>query len=258
MFRYFKSNTYLLLVVMLATMFSCRRSAPSEVLSEGKMIEVLYDIQLAEAASGLNTLSEADAKDMTQGLFNGVMKKHDVTQDQLYKSLEWYSKDMNKYMLINDSVLSLLNAESYKLKQIETNMLDYTNKVRGRSRPDRYHLTAEMPMLSFSLDSTTIKRTITDFYFQFDVLGIPESGKLQGELTFVYRDTTIIEKMKIKKDSCYSVSRPNKPDSLLTKISGFVRLPVSQREANVLLYNIQYERKPIPEPIEDTDSQPEQ
>jgi len=218
---------------------SCKKEKPKDVLSEGQMIEVLYDIHLAQNIS----IPSIKDSDMKQGLFNGVMEKHEVTQDRFEKSLDWYSKDMNKYMKINDSVLSLLKTENARLKKIETDMFDFSNKLTTQKRPERFLLTRSTPSLSFKIDSTAIRRDFPDFQFRLDILGIPSAGgKLQGELMFTYKDTIVIEKMDISGDSHYCVSKPVIADSLLKTISGFVRLPVNRRDDRVLLYNIRYQK----------------
>ena len=85
------------------------RNRPDNLIAKEAMIELMVDVQIAEALySGTyqtregNVLSYAD-------VFNPVYEKHGVSREQFEKSLEWYSHDLNEITAMYDEVIERLN-----------------------------------------------------------------------------------------------------------------------------------------------------
>lgn len=98
------------IIVILVLLTSCmQRERPEDILEREPLIDLMVDIQLAEAIySGSyqttdgSTLSYAD-------IFNPVYDKHGVTRKDLEKSLKWYSRDIAEITAIYDAVIERLN-----------------------------------------------------------------------------------------------------------------------------------------------------
>jgi hypothetical protein len=91
------------------TLSCTSRERPEDLIEKEAMIELMVDVQIAEALySGTyqteegNVLSYAD-------VFNPVYEKHGVSRKQFEKSLEWYSKDLDEITAMYDDVIERLN-----------------------------------------------------------------------------------------------------------------------------------------------------
>jgi len=96
------------LCLLLVTFNSCR---PRGVLSKSEMVDVLYDIHLAEAMTKQN--GGPMTGEWTRGLsvnyfndlaFQAVLRKHKITQEEFYNSVRYYSKHLGDYSKIYDKV----------------------------------------------------------------------------------------------------------------------------------------------------------
>lgn len=75
---------------------------PLSVLSHDEMVSLLYDIQMAE--STVSVLQPHARVIEKQEYFNNVLKKHGVTKEEFYHSVEWYSNNPKKYQLVYDDL----------------------------------------------------------------------------------------------------------------------------------------------------------
>ncbi len=100
--RRFLLHTCILLTVFLLA--SCR---PHGVLSTQKLTDVLFDIHLVESMT--DTTFGDISTDWTQGLksdyftdlaYQSILKKHDVTEEEFYNSIAYYSKNLRLFTRI--------------------------------------------------------------------------------------------------------------------------------------------------------------
>lgn len=233
----------ILLGAVLLAFASCKRR-PSYVLSENKMMDVLYDIRLTEAIYNSQASYRPDS--MKDALVEGVLRKHNITQAELDSSLYWYSENINQYVSINDTVTSRLRANGEKMRAL----VEKRNNLRRNQSeyiiPPYFNLTEMTPTMSFNLDSSQVSGlNLPAFIFKFDVQGLNELHSLDAGIFFKYRDTTLYEVRRITRDSInYAFAKPYLPDSLLKGISGYVHLRNlyggNSLSSNALVYNIIY------------------
>lgn len=222
-------------LLILLTVSSCS-NRPGYVISRGKMVDVLYDIQLAQAVyNEYNT--KIDTKEKKEALINDVLIKHNITQAELDSSILWYSDNIKLYMEINDSVSS-------KLKKMRDAHTDLINKRKGRDSydvlPPLFYLDNAVPILSFRIDSAKLKNIKADhFLWSFDAMGVMEEDTLFAAALYTYADTVVNDIIHITKNDRYVFNKPLLPDSLLKNISGYIRLKKNS-PSNVFLYNINY------------------
>lgn len=118
------------MALTLASAFtSCRPGIPSDVLSEGKMVAILYDIHVAQAMTEVGgTLS--DNRDVL-ALRAAVLRKHGVTQHEYDRSYEFYcghAEYMNEiYSDLSEKIKDNVIAAGGKVQGIETNEADTAN-----------------------------------------------------------------------------------------------------------------------------------
>lgn len=222
-------------LLILLTVSSCS-NRPGYVLSQGKMIDVLYDIQLAQAIYN-DYNAKIDTREKKEALINDILIKHSITQTELDSSILWYSDNIKLYMEINDSVSSKLK----KTREVHTDMI---KRRKGRDSydvlPPLFYLDNAIPILSFRIDSAKLKSIKTDhFLWSFDAMGVMEKDTLTAAAVYTYADTVVNNIIQITKSDRYTFLKPQLPDSLLKNISGYIRLKKNS-PSNVFLYNINY------------------
>ena len=224
--------------IIILLLGACSRR-PGYVMSEKKMVDVLVDIQLAQAIYIRN--NQFYSNDKKDALIEGILKKHKITQAELDSSLVWYADNIAYYETINDSVASMLRTRSNQYAA-------YISKIAGQDNPQRiipayFNLNRSTPTISFDIDSNRIKTfDIPKFKLKFNVFGLSDFQDVEAAVYFRYKDTIVKNIIPIDKNQLYVFDKPNLADSLLESISGYVHLrdktinPLSK----VMLYNISY------------------
>lgn len=90
--------------------FACTdRSRPEDLIERDAMIELMVDVQIAEALySGTYQTKEGNVLNYAD-VFNPVYEKHGVSRQQFEKSLEWYTQDLDEITEMYDEVIERLN-----------------------------------------------------------------------------------------------------------------------------------------------------
>lgn len=232
---------YTSILLIISAVYSCGKK-PSYVIPREKMMDVLYDIQLAQAIYK-NSSSEYESSAKKDALIAGILEKYDISQAELDSSLVWYADNINIYIQINDSVRNRLRAKADLLMNMKSAMDANNQKKNGIALPSVFYLTEATPTLSFNLDSLRIKNeNLSPFRFKFDVQGLPESQTVEAALFFTYKDTLVKQIITIDRNTNYIFDTPQLPDSLLKSISGYTHLKNNRvgGTPRVILYNIIY------------------
>lgn len=225
-------------IILIAIIFGACSRRPSSILSESKMMDVLYDIRMVQAIYGGDPTFNTDQK--KDALVAGVLEKHKITQADLDSSLMWYAENIDNYRSITDSVSARLRRNSNRATEFKTKMDSRFSKSTSVI-PPFYNLTEYTPTLSFEIDSFQIKDRASTFHLSFDVQGLMAAQKAEAAIFYTYKDTLIRNAINIDENKSYTLLKPQLPDSLLKMISGYIRIdykPVNP--SNVLLYNITY------------------
>lgn len=228
----------ILAFIILLVFGACSRR-PRHVLPETKMVDVLIDIQLAQAIYTRDNQFNNDLK--RDALIEGILKKHKITQAELDSSLVWYSDNIEYYETISDSVSSKLKARNNQLSAL-------INTATGKNRPNSFiptyfNLNQFTPVMAFDIDSFKIKNVdVPKFRLKFNVQGLSDLQQVEAAVFFRYKDTLINEVIPVEKNQLYVLDKPHLADSLLKSVSGYVRLrnKVKGVPLNVALYNISY------------------
>lgn len=225
--------TYLLFLAVLTIIGSaCSRN---DVLSRDKMVEVLCDIQLAEAAMRTN-YNDFKYKEQKEALIRGILDKHNVTQAQLDSSLVWYSDNVDVYSRVTDSVIVRLREKNEKLSK-DLSLRMSQRKINFDILPGFCYLSPDNPLLSFSIDTSQIKR-FPDLKLDFATMWTDKDTNADLLVAFQYRDTVISESVRLNKDSLYTINKPD-IEKKLESVSGYIYLDAQQRiDQKILIYNI--------------------
>lgn len=229
-----KLKYFILGIASVHIFFSC---GDKYVLPEDQMIEVLYDIELAQALSQVkhNVYSSQEQKD---ALFASVLKKHNITKEVLDSSLVWYSDKIDIYRKVRDSV----NATLEKKQRYYGELLNRENlRVNsGGSFPPYFYLTPEQPIFRFNFDSLQVipLRLTTHSDFRFKVLGVSPYVRIKSSLYYHYDDTTFTNVEYINNDSVILKLNILK-DKKLIDFAGYIRIDSAKTNYKILFYNYQ-------------------
>ena len=170
-------------------------------------------------------------------LVDAVFKKHKVTNEQYEQSLDWYAENIDVYNAMIDTISERLQREyNFYVEQAKE---DYQHKLSGFTTelPEYFVIDNNNPTFRFRIDSLNIKMIQPEnFKFSFDTNGVDTFfHQIDAAVYFKYRDTIVINKLKIEVDSLYSFTKPELPDSLLKEISGYVHLQKSDKIVSKIL-----------------------
>lgn len=225
----------ILSISLFVFLLSCN-NRPRYVIPQNKMVDILYDVQLAQAiySDHNNKLNTPEKK---QALINDVLRKHDITQSQLDTSMVWYSDNIKVYMEINDTVAKRLKGSRDAInEQIRQRTIALNHDIL----PPLFYLNDVTPLLSFRIDSAKLKSiNPAMFTWSFDVIGKSLRDTIIASAYFTYADTTIMQVDSMLTDRHYVFSKPQLSDSLLKNVSGYIHFK-NAYPSNILIYNISY------------------
>lgn len=87
-----------------------------ELLSDEKLIDVIYDIHIADGLLTANVMPKEEMFNDTN-IYYSVFEKHDISKDQFEATIEYYiNNDYRKLESIYDKVLEKLNTTKGELQ----------------------------------------------------------------------------------------------------------------------------------------------
>lgn len=102
---------------------SCKKSNVSstssqDILSRDKMVEVLTDIHLTEAALRIKQMSGANMNFYTPYYYRGALAKHGISTEQFRKSIRFYMQNPEKMdKIYTDVITNLSEKQNLLLKK---------------------------------------------------------------------------------------------------------------------------------------------
>ena len=102
-----------------------KNNIPENLISEEKMINIIYDMSLISVSKGINKriLENNGMKPKSY-----ILNKHKIDSLQFVKSNEYYSNDLEKYLYIYESVLKRLEIN----REIIVDSIEYYKKNRAQ------------------------------------------------------------------------------------------------------------------------------
>jgi len=96
------------LIIPLFLLFSCTQNQNKNarlVLSEEKMIDILFDVQLSETyLSNNRDLGEGENNALSAKYYKAIFEKHQISKQQFDESLKFYQNNLPKLKILYDSV----------------------------------------------------------------------------------------------------------------------------------------------------------
>ena len=117
------------ILLIIYAMIACRPGIPADVLSEGDMVDILYDIHIAQAMAETHD-GLKDEKDVV-ALRSAVLKKYDVTPEEYERSYLFYCSNAEYlqeiYNDLSDRIRDNVLAAGGKIQGIEAEEADTAN-----------------------------------------------------------------------------------------------------------------------------------
>ena len=116
-------------IIILSFVLGCNNSLtqkpiPIDLISQEKMVDIIYDMTLINVAKGVNkSILENNGIIPEQYLFN----KHSIDSTLFARSNEYYSNDLKTYQMIYDNVKIKLE----KNKNIISDSIDILKQISG-------------------------------------------------------------------------------------------------------------------------------
>lgn len=107
---------FLLFCIGVLSQCSPKQELPEGVLPREKMIAVLLDFQLAEAAVAEMRNEQGDVEYYTQLYYQSVLQIHNITPEQFRLSVAWYKDHMEDMEKVYEEVLTRLSALQGEVK----------------------------------------------------------------------------------------------------------------------------------------------
>lgn len=209
---------------------SCNRR-PHKVLDQKKMINILTDLYIMDAAIKNHASDFGDIKDL-DAYMKGVMAKHGTTKQRFDSSLVWYSDNITELTKLNESVTERLSKiDSFYSKKKATAITYKFNDLRN-NLPKSYILDPLQTSFAFRIDSTLIKKEgdVKEIFWNFETIGICQKQNIEASIYYKLNDTLIVEKKSLLQNGEYSFSYKLPTDSLgdtkaeFKSVAGYVHL----------------------------------
>lgn len=103
-------QAFLLSFLLLLLLPGCRQTAevkkPEGVLSEKKLVPLMWDLLQAEEVSAVTLRPDSAAYSVQRSLpmYGGVLQRHGVDQAALGRSLDWYRRHPEVFSVVIDSL----------------------------------------------------------------------------------------------------------------------------------------------------------
>ncbi len=106
------------IIAIIIALVACinNKNTEKELLSDQKLVEVLYDIHIADGLLTANVLPKEEIYNDTN-IYYSVFKKHNITKLQFEATIDYYIKnDYRKLESLYDKVLESLNTSKGQLQ----------------------------------------------------------------------------------------------------------------------------------------------
>ena len=104
------------LLILFVSCTDKTNSVPSKIISKDKMVDVLVDIHLAEAAADNHGLTKPEINVMMAARYDSIFQKHEITFEQFRTSYDYYMNHPDVFSDIYSEVVNKLTTMVSKVK----------------------------------------------------------------------------------------------------------------------------------------------
>ena len=220
-------NKLYCILICLVAIISCKPGIPADVLSEGTMVDILYDMHVAQAMADNGNILQ-NSKEII-ALRSSVLQKHDVTQEEWDASYNFYCSHAEYmyevYQDLSERMQQNVVAVGGKIAGVEEEAADTANVW---NQPSSAILFAQAPYnkLDFSILPDSTFNFGDRISLQFDTQMIFKDGMrdVTACLNVFYENDSVGTRVNHINTDGRNVLMIS-PDSLMVrKITGFFQL----------------------------------
>lgn len=222
--------SFILAIVLVSALTGCKPSMPSDVLSKGDMVDILYDYHLAQAAAEVSSDRALNARVYRLA----VLKKHEVTEAEFDSSMVYYTRHTELLHDVYSQLADRLQSEADGLgamgmggvtasgdtADIWTGRKSMVLGIQPPFNEESFEFTADS---AFHKGDRMMLTFNADFLFQDGV----RDGIVVLAMTFK-NDSTVQQCIHVNNSSSYSVSVDDADSLGIKKVKGFFLLNKSQ------------------------------
>lgn len=159
--------------ILILLLFSGCTLRPFGVLSQDKMVDVLLDVHIVEAA--IRTLDSNSKRIEKQEYYNGMFAHHGITKEQFDKSLDWYSHHPSRLVEIYDAVRVKAEDLQTRVEAYEFHIDDKPTRQDSIAEFDLWHWERDRLLVlnddsTISIDSLHFSLTDTAYFYRSEML----------------------------------------------------------------------------------------
>lgn len=159
--------------ILILLLFSGCTLRPFGVLSQDKMVDVLLDVHIVEAA--IRTLDSNSKRIEKQEYYNEMFAHHGITKEQFDKSLDWYSHHPSRLVEIYDAVRVKAEDLQTRVEAYEFHIDDKPTRQDSIAEFDLWHWERDRLLVlnddsTISIDSLHFSLTDTAYFYRSEML----------------------------------------------------------------------------------------
>ena len=159
--------------ILILLLFSGCTMRPFGVLSQDKMVDVLLDVHIVEAA--IQTLDSNSKRIEKQEYYNEMFAKHGITKEQFDKSLDWYSHHPNRFVEIYEEVKVRAEDLKTRIEAYEFHLDEKPTRQDSIAEFDLWHWERDRLLVmnadsTISIDSLHFSITDTAYFYRSEML----------------------------------------------------------------------------------------
>lgn len=218
----------LLLSLSLWLMIGCRPSVPSEYIQQGKMEDILYDYHLALGMADDQCVSEVQKESYKLA----VLKKHDVSQKEFNKSMEYYMRHTERMHDIYENLSKRLEEEAREQGATLSELNQFGVITSKGDTADIWKSQRAIAMstyqpynqLSFSINADTAFHKGDRFVLRFNTQFIVQEGMRNGKvgLIITFKNDSVAQQVQqVTSDGQQSLTISDNDSLGIKNIRGF-------------------------------------
>lgn len=214
--------------LLLFCLAACSK-VPDGILSEKKMQQVVKDMMIAQSMTSADYKSYPDNQSK-QALYEGVFRKHGITQAEYDSSLVWYGRNLDIYMKVYERVLADVDKDIKALGDVQADAGPVSNSDSVNIWPRRPYVTLQPEALFngviFDSQPETSYSSGSIFALGMRVWGLRNGMHAWPEvrLSADQGDTIVTVNEQITRDGYREIWLKTVPTKRVKRVYGYIRL----------------------------------
>lgn len=218
--------------VMLLAFASCKPSLPSNIISENKMEDLLYDYHLAQAMANADPGKDGGNAIAYQA---AVLKKHGVSQAEFDSSMVYYMRHTELLKGIYEKLADRMNQEAVSLGADASDMGRFGNLVSSGDTANVWTLPASLVMTpdkpfnyeGFAWTADTAYHVGDRLMLDFDAQFIYQDGMRDGVVVLAVQfknDSVASQLLHVQNSQHYSLQVEDRDGLGIKNVKGYFLL----------------------------------